>query len=36
MEPSDKDAQAPSLEVALLRESILRGSMRTGRVWGQS
>ena len=36
MEPSDMDAQAPSLEVALLRESILRGSMRTGRVWGQS
>ena len=32
MEPSDKDAQAPSLEVALFRESILRGSMRTGRV----
>ena len=33
MEPSDKDAQAPSLEVALFRESILRASMRTGGVY---
>ena len=31
MEPSDKDAQAPSLEVALLRESILRGLSR--KIW---